>query len=160
MQNSIVAAADSDVLENVLFSGDLWTQQLWQWIDSDSKRALRGVSKRMRSQVDGAITRVASPSAGASADDLASALLRWSAVRDLTLLNVSDAAALAPLSTATLPGLTSLTVRQVGVHGVLTHTPTGSSRSPACGTAPMWFHIDPPHDRAAALALQACQSCP
>ncbi|KAG1679526.1 hypothetical protein FOA52_011127 [Chlamydomonas sp. UWO 241] len=73
---------------------------------------MRVVCKGTRSLVDGAVQVVASPSSGASADDLASALLRWPAVRDLTLLNVTGAADLAPLSTASLAGLTSLTVRE------------------------------------------------
>ncbi|KAG1679525.1 hypothetical protein FOA52_011126 [Chlamydomonas sp. UWO 241] len=96
----------------VLLSEDLLHQQLWRWLDADAKAALRVVSKGTRSLVDGAVQVVASPSSGASAIDLASALLRWPAVRDLTLLNVSDAASLAPLSTASLARLTSLTVRE------------------------------------------------
>ncbi|KAG1658042.1 hypothetical protein FOA52_014354 [Chlamydomonas sp. UWO 241] len=66
----------------------------------------------MRSQVDAAVEVVASPGSGASANDLQSALLRWPHVVDLTLLNVGSTSDLAPLSTATLAGLASLTVRQ------------------------------------------------
>ncbi|KAG1668762.1 hypothetical protein FOA52_006015 [Chlamydomonas sp. UWO 241] len=66
----------------------------------------------MRSLVVVAVQVVASPGSGASANDLQSALLRWPHVVDLTLLNVGSASDLAPLSTATLAGLTSLTVRQ------------------------------------------------
>ncbi|KAG1673103.1 hypothetical protein FOA52_013173 [Chlamydomonas sp. UWO 241] len=87
-------------------------QQLWRWLDANSKVALRVVSKGMRSLVDGAVQVVASPRSGASAIDLTSALLRWPGVRDLTLLHVSSATDLTPLSTASLAGLTSLTVRQ------------------------------------------------
>ncbi|KAG1671538.1 hypothetical protein FOA52_011258 [Chlamydomonas sp. UWO 241] len=65
----------------------------------------------MRAQVDGCIKVVASP-ASFTAAELAIALLNWPAVRDLTLLGVSDASVLASLSTASLAGLTSLTVRQ------------------------------------------------
>ncbi|KAG1673678.1 hypothetical protein FOA52_010546 [Chlamydomonas sp. UWO 241] len=91
----------------VLVSEDLWREQLWQWL-----AALRFVSRGMCSKVDGAVQVVASPRTGASANDLASALLRWPSVRDLNLLNVSDASALSPLSTASLSKLTSFTVRQ------------------------------------------------
>jgi hypothetical protein len=87
---------------------DLWHQHLWRWLDADAKAALRVVSKGMRSQVDSAVGVVASPSSSASANDRPPAL----ACRARTLLNVSDATALAPLSTASLAGLTSLTVRE------------------------------------------------
>ncbi|KAG1679516.1 hypothetical protein FOA52_011117 [Chlamydomonas sp. UWO 241] len=83
-----------------------------RWLDADSKAALRLVCKGARSLVDGAVQVVASSSWGASANDLASALLRWPAIRELTLLNVSSATDLSPLTTATLSGLTSLTVRE------------------------------------------------
>ncbi|KAG1654147.1 hypothetical protein FOA52_006694 [Chlamydomonas sp. UWO 241] len=96
----------------VLFSLDLWAQQLWRWLDRDAKVALRSVSQAMRSQVDGSIQVVVSPSAGCSGDELALALTRWPCVRHLTLLNVSGASDLAPLSTASLAGLASLTVRE------------------------------------------------
>ncbi|KAG1679527.1 hypothetical protein FOA52_011128 [Chlamydomonas sp. UWO 241] len=96
----------------VLLSEDLLHQQLSRWLDSDAKAALRVVCKGTRSLVDGAVQVVASPSSGASAIDLASALLHWPAVRDLTLFHVTDATDLSPLSTASLAGLTSLTVRQ------------------------------------------------
>jgi hypothetical protein len=93
----------------------------------------------MRSQVDGAVEVhvVTSPSSGAY--DLAAALLRWPAMRELTLLNVSVATDLAPLSTASLAGLTSLTVREVGgmderhAHGRHANCMArSSSRSAAC----------------------------
>ncbi|KAG1679521.1 hypothetical protein FOA52_011122 [Chlamydomonas sp. UWO 241] len=106
------AAIDSVSVHAVLLCEDLVRQQLWRWLDADSKTALRLVCKVMRSLVDGAVQVVASPSSGASAPDLAAALRRWPAVRDLTLLNVSGATDLSPLSTATLAGLTSLTVRE------------------------------------------------
>jgi hypothetical protein len=96
----------------VLLSEDLFCQQLWRWLDADAKAALRVVSKGMRSLVDGAVQVVASPRSGASANDLRFALLRWPAVRDLTMFNVRGAADLSPLSTASLAGLTSLTVRE------------------------------------------------
>ena len=152
----------------VLLSEDLFAQALWRWLDPDSKAALRFVSKTMRGQVDGSITRVASPrQEGFSAADLTIALRQWPAVRNLTLLSVGSAAALAPLSTASLAGLASLTVRQVGhasphAHGranawracmasmccALTTSPTCSSRSHACGRrthAPhAWLHAGPP----------------
>jgi hypothetical protein len=66
-------------------SQDLWHQHLWRWLDADAKATLRVVSKGMRSQVDAAVQVVASPSSGASANELASALLRWPAVRELTV---------------------------------------------------------------------------
>jgi hypothetical protein len=109
------AALESASAHAVLLSQDLWHQHLWRWLDADAKAALRVVSKGMRSQVDAAVEVVASPSTGAYENQLRSALLRWPAVRELTLLNVRDATALAPLSTASLAGLTSLTVRQVGM---------------------------------------------
>jgi hypothetical protein len=77
----------------------------------------------MRSQVDGAVQVLSSPSSGASAYALCLALMRFPGVVDLTLLHVSDASAPAPLSTArlyassSLAGLTRLTVRQVGAWG-------------------------------------------
>jgi hypothetical protein len=114
------AAHASATSHAVLFSEDLLSQQLWRWLDIDSKRALRCVNKRMRSQVDGAVQVVVSPACGASPNELASALLRWPAVVDLTLINVGRASDLAPLSTASLAGLRSLAVRTVrGMHGVL-----------------------------------------
>ncbi|KAG1679522.1 hypothetical protein FOA52_011123 [Chlamydomonas sp. UWO 241] len=106
------AAIESVSAHAVLLSEDLVCQQLWRWLDADAKAALRVMNKRMRSLVDGAVQVVASPSSGASANDLASALLRWPAVRILTLLGVSGATDLSPLSTASLAGLTSLTVSQ------------------------------------------------
>jgi hypothetical protein len=103
---------------------------------------MRLVSKGMRSQVDAAVQVVASPSSGASTKDLASALLRWPAVRELTLLNVGDATTLAPLSTASLAGLTSLTVRQevgtamrMGMHGRPTRA--RMARAPSVTPAPL-----------------------
>ncbi|KAG1656423.1 hypothetical protein FOA52_009638 [Chlamydomonas sp. UWO 241] len=96
----------------VLLSEDLLHQQLWRWLDADAKASLRVVNKRMRSLVDGAVQVLATPSSGASANDLNSALLRWPAVRNLTLFHVSSTTDLTPLSTASLAGLTSLTVRE------------------------------------------------
>ncbi|KAG1664030.1 hypothetical protein FOA52_010449 [Chlamydomonas sp. UWO 241] len=107
-----VAAHATAVANEVLFSLDLWAQQLWRWLDRDAKVALRSVSQAMRSQVDGSIQVVVSPSAGCSSDELALTLTRWPCVRHLTRLNVSGASDLAPLSTASLAGLASLTVRE------------------------------------------------
>lgn len=101
----------------VLLSPDLCSQQLWRWLDRDSKRALRGVSTALRGLVDGAIEVVASPSEGFSAPELNTTLRLCPGVTHLTLLGVSSDN-LQPLATATLVQLTSLTVRQVGgVHG-------------------------------------------
>jgi hypothetical protein len=138
------AALESASAHAVLFSQDLWRQHLWRLLDPESKAALRLVSKGMRSQVDAAVEVVASPSHGASANQLRSALLRWPAVRELTLLNVRDAAALAPLSMASLAGLTSLTVRQVGMdrhawlHGA--HPHARMARAPSLSPAPSHAH--------------------
>jgi hypothetical protein len=146
----------------VLLSEDLFCQQLWRWLDADAKAALRVVSKGMRSLVDGAVQVVASPSSGASANDLRSALLRWPAVRDLTLLNVIDTTDLSPLSTATIAGLTSLTVREVGGEGAMrmgAHhacTRADPSLKPALGWA--WVHrawLEVPRSRLALGSLGA-----
>ncbi|KAG1657786.1 hypothetical protein FOA52_012864 [Chlamydomonas sp. UWO 241] len=67
----------------------------------------------MRGQVDASIVVVASPSSGFSAAQLIHALSNWPGVRDLTL-GASD---LQPLATASLAGLTSLTVRQARLGG-------------------------------------------
>ncbi|KAG1669967.1 hypothetical protein FOA52_016228 [Chlamydomonas sp. UWO 241] len=67
----------------------------------------------MRNQVDGAVQVVVGPRLGANANQLRSVLLRWPGVRDLTLLDVGSASSLAPLSTASLAGLTTLTVREL-----------------------------------------------
>ncbi|KAG1676481.1 hypothetical protein FOA52_002301 [Chlamydomonas sp. UWO 241] len=80
------AAAATEKAHAVLFSPDLWLQQLWRWLDRDSKAALRGASVAMRRQVDGSIEVVASPAC--------------------------DPADLAPLATAALARLASLTVRE------------------------------------------------
>jgi hypothetical protein len=48
----------------VLFSPDLWAQQLWQWLDRCSKRAPRATSVAMREQVDGAIVFVSPARSG------------------------------------------------------------------------------------------------
>jgi hypothetical protein len=116
-------AATASGYHAVLLSPDLFGE-LFPWLDRTSKAALRCVSRAMRSQVDGSIKVVASPASGFSPDSLTAALVRWPAVRDLTLLAVTGAASwhaqasLQPLATASLAGLTSLTVRQVGTtHG-------------------------------------------
>jgi hypothetical protein len=122
--------AGSALYHAVLFSPDL-SLELWPSLDRTSKVALRCVSRAMRSQVDASIEVVASPSSGFTAAELTAVLLRWPSVRDLTLLAVSGAE-LAPLATASVAGLTSLTVRQVGRMGA-------------------WHaHADPSH---------ACSSC-
>ncbi|KAG1660179.1 hypothetical protein FOA52_005279 [Chlamydomonas sp. UWO 241] len=82
------ALAAIDLAHAVLLSEDLFTQALWRWLDADGKAALRGVSKHIRSLMDGSITRVASLRQGFVTAVLASALLRWPAVRDLTLRQV------------------------------------------------------------------------
>jgi hypothetical protein len=116
----------------VLFSLDLWVV-LWPSLDHDSKVALRGVSSAMRRQVDAFIEVVASPASGFSPDALTAALLRWPAVHHLTLLAVGGASDLAPLATASLSGLTSLTVRQVGAaHGARTAVAWRSCCAHAC----------------------------
>jgi hypothetical protein len=108
----------------VLFSRDLMGE-MWPSLDAPTKLALRSVCTTMRRHVDAAIEVVASPrawfsrrpvdrtSAGFSAAELTAALARWPSVRDLTLLGVIDASDVQPLATASLAGLTSLTVRQV-----------------------------------------------
>ncbi|KAG1666567.1 hypothetical protein FOA52_000534 [Chlamydomonas sp. UWO 241] len=105
-----VAAAASAA---VLFSPDLW-MVLWPSLDRAGKVALRSVNRAMRGQVDGSIKVVASPATGFSAVALSAALRLWPRTRELTLLGVSDTSVLAPLATASLAGLTSLTVRQMG----------------------------------------------
>ncbi|KAG1653648.1 hypothetical protein FOA52_002018 [Chlamydomonas sp. UWO 241] len=101
------------VCHDVLFSLDLWTQQLWPRLDGASKVAMRGVCSAMRSQVDGSrVEAVTSPASGFSGDDLSRALVRWPRTRHLTLLNVGGSFDLAPLATSSLAGLMSLTVRQ------------------------------------------------
>ncbi|KAG1679540.1 hypothetical protein FOA52_011142 [Chlamydomonas sp. UWO 241] len=120
----VEAAAQS--AHAVLLSEDLMQNQLWRWLDADSKAAMRLVSKLMRSLVDGAVKVVSSPSTGATANDLSSALLRWPGVRDLTLLDVR-ATDLSPLSTTSLASLTSQTVRQVVPHQGAWYMPAPSS---------------------------------
>ncbi|KAG1676466.1 hypothetical protein FOA52_002286 [Chlamydomonas sp. UWO 241] len=95
----------------VLFSLGLWLE-LWRWLDRDSKAALRGVSIAMRGQVNGSIEVVSSPACGFSPDALSTAMLLWPRVTHLTLLAVSDANDLTPLTTTALARLTSLTVRE------------------------------------------------
>jgi hypothetical protein len=108
--------AASVVLE-VLSSPDLWCQKLWPRLDRDSKRALRlAFDGAIRLAVDGAVVAVASPAEGFSKEGLSRALALFPGVRDLTLLR-SEPSSLAPLTTASLAGLTSLTVREVGLHG-------------------------------------------
>jgi hypothetical protein len=130
----------TEVFHSVLFSPDLWPQQLWQHLDCGSKRALRATSVAMREQVDACIVMVVSPRAAAlepstpgfTGDELGcgprssalslvasrGALVRWPGMRDLVLLGVRYDAArrLQPLTTTTLVGLKSLTLRQVGLH--------------------------------------------
>ncbi|KAG1662173.1 hypothetical protein FOA52_006393 [Chlamydomonas sp. UWO 241] len=96
---------------DVLFSPDL-APKLLSSLDRATKVALRCVNKAMRSQVDASIKVVASPASGFSPDALSAALVRWSGMRDLTLFAVNGTDDLAPLATASLAGLTSLTVRQ------------------------------------------------
>ncbi|KAG1673099.1 hypothetical protein FOA52_013169 [Chlamydomonas sp. UWO 241] len=84
MQATEAGTASAD---EVLFSPDLWLQQLWPWLDRDSKAALCGLSIAMRGQL-------------------------WPRVTHLTLLAVSEPADLAPLATTALARLASLTVRE------------------------------------------------
>jgi hypothetical protein len=136
----------------VLLSPDLWSQ-LWRCLDGPSKRALRRVCTELRSLVDEAVEVVASPSSGFTAESLSHALVQWAGVRDLTLLNVSSASALAPLATCSLASLKCLTLREVrhavpqaapvpshglrclmqarpSLHSVLMHTRDSASRAP------------------------------
>lgn len=120
------------VAHAVLFSASLWPQQLWQWLDHDSKLVMRTVCVAMLEQVDACILAVVSRgSGGFTAQQLDTSLVRWPRVVDLTLRNVSDAAMLAPLANASLTALTSLTVRQV-IFVLCTH-----ARSPCSACACM-----------------------
>ncbi|KAG1663330.1 hypothetical protein FOA52_004091 [Chlamydomonas sp. UWO 241] len=107
------AAAATAFYHAVLLSPDPWLV-VFPCLDRGSKVALRGVCAALRRQVDGAMQVLASPAAGFYPDDLAAALVRWPAVKDLTLVLVvgSSASDLAPLATTTLAGLKSLAVRQ------------------------------------------------
>ncbi|KAG1665404.1 hypothetical protein FOA52_015814 [Chlamydomonas sp. UWO 241] len=120
----IIAAAEAreavratSVAHSVLFSRDLWPQQLWQFLDGESRRTLRGTSSAMRVQVDACVTVVASPERGFTADQLCRALLRWPGVTHLSLLVGGDveASALEPLTTTLVAGLKSLTLPQGGL---------------------------------------------
>ncbi|KAG1675592.1 hypothetical protein FOA52_014180 [Chlamydomonas sp. UWO 241] len=105
-------------VDAVLFSPDLWPV-LWPSLHASTKRALRGVCSAMRQQVDAAIVVVASSRAGFSPAELTGAITRWPGVRHLTLLGVCDAAStLAPLATASLADLESLTVREAHLPGL------------------------------------------
>ncbi|KAG1671990.1 hypothetical protein FOA52_013363 [Chlamydomonas sp. UWO 241] len=124
-QAAQLAGADADaevaaaLAHAVLTSPDLWSQ-LWRLLDRDSKAAFRGVGSAMRQLVDASVGVVASPSSTglSDADELAAALRLWPRIRDLTLLNVSNAAAtLQPLATAELSRLTKLTVREAPTPG-------------------------------------------
>ncbi|KAG1673876.1 hypothetical protein FOA52_012901 [Chlamydomonas sp. UWO 241] len=101
----------------VLFSPDL-APKLLSSLDRASKVALRCVNKAMRSQVDASIVVVASPASGFSPVALSAALVRWGGMHDLTLLAASGTD-LAPLATATLAGLTNVTVRQANAGAAL-----------------------------------------
>ncbi|KAG1655125.1 hypothetical protein FOA52_012543 [Chlamydomonas sp. UWO 241] len=96
----------------VLFSEDLWVSELWRWLDRGSKVALRGVSRAMQRQVDGAVEVVASPACGFSAIQLSHALGLWPAVKHLILLGMSDGRDLEPLAMTAVAGLRSLTIRE------------------------------------------------
>jgi hypothetical protein len=102
--------------QSVLFTpllGDL----LWPWLDRSSKVALRGVCRDMRREVAASIKDVTSPASGFSADTL-KAVLEASPVVRYLFLHMVGAPALEPLATATMPGLQSLSVREVGsAHG-------------------------------------------
>ncbi|KAG1671133.1 hypothetical protein FOA52_005385 [Chlamydomonas sp. UWO 241] len=107
-----VTDAEAASAHMVIFSEDLFSEAVWPKLDRASKAALRGVCVAMRKLVDGSIKVVSSPASGASAGELARALVRWPRVKDLTLLGVRGGSSLQALSTATLPGLESLTVRE------------------------------------------------
>ncbi|KAG1666701.1 hypothetical protein FOA52_013613 [Chlamydomonas sp. UWO 241] len=97
----------------VLFSEDLLAE-MWPWLDAPSKAALRGVCSAMRRQMNGSIKVVASPGSGFTAAELTSALRCWPGITELMLSHVLNAAStLAPLATASLTRLKSLTLRQV-----------------------------------------------
>ncbi|KAG1681610.1 hypothetical protein FOA52_014118 [Chlamydomonas sp. UWO 241] len=68
-QAAVLIHATSDAVDAALFSPDLFLDQLWQWLDRESKRALRSVSVAMRKQLAGAVVVVASPDKGFSAQD-------------------------------------------------------------------------------------------
>ncbi|KAG1661155.1 hypothetical protein FOA52_002530 [Chlamydomonas sp. UWO 241] len=104
--------AATEIAHSVLYSPDLWPQHLWRWLDRGSKAVLRCVSVDMRKQVDPCVAFVSSPEAGFTAEQLESALVRWPRMVALSLLGVSSGEALRPLSTASLAGLKSLTVRE------------------------------------------------
>ncbi|KAG1669883.1 hypothetical protein FOA52_002409 [Chlamydomonas sp. UWO 241] len=104
------------VAHAVVFNAHLFSE-LFQRMDRASKAAMRGVSHVTLSLVDEAVAVVASPSLGfvLTAEAVSSALQRWPGVKDLTLLGLdtdSAAATLAPLATADLGRLASLTLRQ------------------------------------------------
>ncbi|KAG1672441.1 hypothetical protein FOA52_013227 [Chlamydomonas sp. UWO 241] len=114
LASEAAAALQTASAREVLLSEDLFGVLLWPFLNASTKAALRGVSRAMRRLVDGLVEVVTSPSAGFSAAQLTSALMRWRGVTDLTLRGVSNATStLLPLTTATLPRLYSLTVRQV-----------------------------------------------
>ncbi|KAG1664750.1 hypothetical protein FOA52_004758 [Chlamydomonas sp. UWO 241] len=95
----------------VLKSPDLLSK-FWPWLDPSSKASLRVVCRELRSHVDG-LVRVAM-GVGFSAQQLSAALIRWPHVHDLTLMGITGAS-LRPLTTASLAGLTSLTLREAGL---------------------------------------------
>ncbi|KAG1663328.1 hypothetical protein FOA52_004089 [Chlamydomonas sp. UWO 241] len=107
------AAAATALYHAVLLSLDLWLV-VFPCLDRGSKVALRGVCAALRRQVDGAIQVLTSHAAGFTPHELAAVLVRWPAVKDLTLVLAvgSSASDLAPLATTTLAGLKSLAVRQ------------------------------------------------
>jgi hypothetical protein len=122
----------------VLFSVDLWLE-LWPWMDRGSKQALRSVNLAMRAQVEGSIGAAASPDSGFSSDALRHALAtmaRFPGLRDLALINVSAASGMQPLATALLSGVTSLTMRQVGMRSMRAHTLV-NMRATLCGIQPL-----------------------
>jgi hypothetical protein len=170
------AAATASYHAVLLSPIDLFPE-VFQFLDRGSKVALRGVSRALRSQVDGTIEVLTSP-VGFS-DSLDAALERWHRVRDLTLvlaglksLAVDSASDLAPLATTTsLAGLKSLSVRQEG-GGTYIHSKMISATTSWAGTVGthawtrMGTHghermvVAPPRTHAA-LAWQqgACASC-
>ncbi|KAG1657720.1 hypothetical protein FOA52_011982 [Chlamydomonas sp. UWO 241] len=108
------AAAATALYHAVLLSPGLFWLGLFPCLDRSSKVALRGVCGALRRQVDGAIQVLASPVAGFSPDALTAALVRWPAMKDLTLVMAvsSSASDLAPLATTTRAGLKNLAVHQ------------------------------------------------
>lgn len=122
MQNDGGGAA-AELAHAVLFQPAL-LKAIWAHLGSDGvnclcsgePRVVRLVCKRRRDLGDAAVSRV-NTRAGASAEELRSALARWRGVGELQfrLMQHDDALLLLELSGASLPRLRYLTIYQVGV---------------------------------------------